>query len=159
MTNYIEQANQQQISIETKITPELLSDVPVNWVGGSRWTFDRGAMPGEPFAFLDGDNETSTAAMVEIQTPGRPVFLKFAKLTASCCLGLNSQMKQRGRQSGVSKMSGVCRITHVNNSLASVNSMRLSIRLPTKAVMFSSLRWLQKMSTSTRKESTVTGWK
>lgn len=80
MTNYIEQANQQQISIETKITPELLSDVPVNWVGGSRWTFDRGAMPGEPFAFLDGDNETSTAAMVEIQTPGRPVFFEVRKV-------------------------------------------------------------------------------
>lgn len=45
---------------------------PLRWAGSSRWAFDRGAMPGEPFAFLDGNRETCIAAMVEVQSPGRP---------------------------------------------------------------------------------------
>lgn len=48
------------------------TDSPLNWPGSSRWQFDRGAVPGEAFAFLDGDCETGSAAMVEIQTPARP---------------------------------------------------------------------------------------
>lgn len=48
--------------------------LPINWVGSSRWTMDRGAMPGEPFAFLDGDGEDAAAAMYEMQSPGKPVF-------------------------------------------------------------------------------------
>lgn len=59
---------------------ELQRDSPVSWFGSSRWTFDRGAMPGEPFAFLDGDKDTSVAAMVEIQTPGKPVCYEVRKV-------------------------------------------------------------------------------
>ena len=53
---------------------------PMRWIGSSRWTFDRGAMAGEPFAFLDGDNETSVVAMVEIQTPGKPACYEVRKV-------------------------------------------------------------------------------
>ena len=60
--------------------PVLLSDGPVNWIGSSRWTFDRGAIAGEPFAFLDGDKETSLAVMVEIESPGRTVFFEVRKV-------------------------------------------------------------------------------
>jgi len=38
---------------------------------GPRWTVDPGAMPGEPFQFLDvrdGDLETATAALIELAT-------------------------------------------------------------------------------------------
>ena len=45
--------------------------VEPDWADAARWTFDRGAIPGEPLAFLDGDSESAVAAMVEIQTPGR----------------------------------------------------------------------------------------
>ena len=41
------------------------------WPGSSRWTFDRGAMPGEPFAFLDGDQDSAMAAIFELQSPGK----------------------------------------------------------------------------------------
>jgi hypothetical protein len=58
--------------------PGSISD-PVNWVGCDRWTFDRGAMPGEPFAFLDGDSDTSVAAIIEIHTPGKPVCYEVRK--------------------------------------------------------------------------------
>ena len=51
---------------------QAATDCPRNWPGSSRWQFDRGAMPGEPFAFLDGDSETGIAAMVEIQAPAKP---------------------------------------------------------------------------------------
>jgi hypothetical protein len=44
---------------------------PLIWSGANRWTFDRGAMPGEPFAFLDGDIETAKASMACVQTPGK----------------------------------------------------------------------------------------
>lgn len=45
---------------------------PVIWPDSERWTFDRGAMPGEPFAYLDGDVDTCIAAMVEVQSGGKP---------------------------------------------------------------------------------------
>jgi hypothetical protein len=37
---------------------------------GQRWTTDRGAMPGEPFGFLDGDADTARAAIVEVVHEG-----------------------------------------------------------------------------------------
>lgn len=46
--------------------------LPINWAGSGRWTMDRGAMPGEAFAFLDGDREDAVAAMYEVQSPGKP---------------------------------------------------------------------------------------
>lgn len=46
--------------------------LPINWPGSGRWTMDRGAVPGEPFAYLDGDEDSASASMIEIQTPGRP---------------------------------------------------------------------------------------
>lgn len=49
------------------------SSEPFRWAGSDRWTIDRGAMPGEAFAYLDGDSDTAVAAMVEVQSPGRPV--------------------------------------------------------------------------------------
>ena len=52
--------------------PLVENGLPVTWAGSDRWTFDRGAMPGEPFAFLDGDSESCVAAMVEVLTPGKP---------------------------------------------------------------------------------------
>jgi hypothetical protein len=40
---------------------------------GPRWTGDRGAMPGEPMLYLDGDSpETAKAAIVEEQDPRAP---------------------------------------------------------------------------------------
>lgn len=57
--------------------------VPVNWAGSGRWTFDRGAMPGEPFAFLDGDSESGIAAIVEVQTPGKPATYEVRKIGGS----------------------------------------------------------------------------
>ena len=57
-----------------------LTGGPVNWAGGERWTFDRGAMLGEPFAFLDGDAQNSVAAMFEVQTPGKPTSYEVRKL-------------------------------------------------------------------------------
>ena len=47
------------------------SSSPLIWTGANRWTIDRGAIPGEPFAFLDGDKETAKASMACIQTPGK----------------------------------------------------------------------------------------
>lgn len=38
---------------------------------GDRWEVDRGAVPGEPFAYLDGDTETASAAIVEVEKSGR----------------------------------------------------------------------------------------
>lgn len=49
----------------------IASGAPWNWHGSVRWTFDRGAMPGEPFAFLDGNPEESIAAMFELQSHAR----------------------------------------------------------------------------------------
>ena len=60
------------MQIQSNDVDVAASDSPRNWPGSSRWQFDRGAMPGEPFAFLDGDCETGSAAMVEVQTPARP---------------------------------------------------------------------------------------
>lgn len=48
------------------------SSSPVTWEGAKRWTMDRGAMPGEPFAFLDGDKETCCAVMYEINSTVKP---------------------------------------------------------------------------------------
>lgn len=61
--------------------PELVtsSDGPARWPGSARWLFDRGAIPGEPFAFLDGDCDTAVAAMVEIHTPGKPAWYEVRK--------------------------------------------------------------------------------
>lgn len=39
-------------------------------VPGERWTTDRGAMPGEAFAWMDGDHETGRAAMFELADSG-----------------------------------------------------------------------------------------
>jgi hypothetical protein len=39
---------------------------------GDRWTADRGAMPGEPAWFLDGDSEDAKAAITEVQDPRDP---------------------------------------------------------------------------------------
>ena len=50
----------------------IFEDCPIIFAGSQRWTFDRGAMPGEPFAYLDGGSEDAAASMVEVQTPGRP---------------------------------------------------------------------------------------
>ncbi len=36
---------------------------------GPRWTADRGAIPGEPSQFLDGDAQDAKAAITEIETP------------------------------------------------------------------------------------------
>lgn len=49
---------------------------PVNWAGNKRWLIDRGAIPGEAFAFLDGDHETAIAAMFEIQPPGQAAYFE-----------------------------------------------------------------------------------
>ena len=55
---------------------------PINFhSGGDRWTFDRGAMPGEPFGFLDvvdGDLDTAVAAIREMQVPGKVSFFEVA---------------------------------------------------------------------------------
>lgn len=53
---------------------EQPSAEPLAFDGGGRWTNDRGAMPGEPFAYLDGDQETAVAAMREIQVAGQGCF-------------------------------------------------------------------------------------
>lgn len=65
---------------ETIDASASMGDGPLRWVGSSRWKFDRGAIAGEPFAFLDGDNETSVIAMVEIQTPGKPACYEVRKV-------------------------------------------------------------------------------
>jgi hypothetical protein len=52
--------------------PTRPSDMP-SPPPGERWSADRGAMPGEPFAFLDGDSETAVAAMRETEVPGKGV--------------------------------------------------------------------------------------
>lgn len=39
--------------------------------GGDRWTQNRGAIPGEPVAFLDGDDDTAKAAVIEVLQEGR----------------------------------------------------------------------------------------
>lgn len=54
-------------------------DSPLIWSGSQRWTLDRGAMPGEPFAYLDGNDENSVAAMFEIQSPGKPEIYEVRK--------------------------------------------------------------------------------
>jgi len=41
---------------------------------GPRWHVDRGAMPGEPFAFLDGDEQSAVAAIFEIHSDGNVHF-------------------------------------------------------------------------------------
>lgn len=46
------------------------SDMPAQ-APGDRWTTDRGAMPGEPFAFLDGGPDDAIAAMREVVHEGR----------------------------------------------------------------------------------------
>lgn len=48
-----------------------MTDSPLCWNESKRWAIDRGAMPGEPFAFLDGDSETAEAVMVEVENPGK----------------------------------------------------------------------------------------
>ena len=49
------------------ITPkpiEKISAAPITPTG-DRWTPNRGSMPGEPFAYLDGDEETGKIALIE----------------------------------------------------------------------------------------------
>jgi N12 class adenine-specific DNA methylase len=50
---------------ELRPEPHEVSDAPVT-PPGDRWTGDRGAIPGEPSMFLDGDAETAKAAIVEV---------------------------------------------------------------------------------------------
>jgi N12 class adenine-specific DNA methylase/tRNA1(Val) A37 N6-methylase TrmN6 len=58
---------------QQQLAPELdtqVADGPTHGAG-ERWTHDRGAMPGEPFAYLDGDADTAKAAMREVEVPGK----------------------------------------------------------------------------------------
>lgn len=54
---------------------EQISAAPMN-AGGKRWISDRGAMPGEPAHFLDGDADTAKAAIFEIDIPGKGVLFE-----------------------------------------------------------------------------------
>ncbi len=58
-----------------QLTPEIVEQPHADpqRVPGDRWQSDRGAMPGEPMAFLDGDEDTAKAVMVQIETPGKGV--------------------------------------------------------------------------------------
>lgn len=59
---------------ELRPEPHEVSEVPVS-PPGDRWTGDRGAIPGEPSHFLDGDAETAKAALVEVpQKEGEAVW-------------------------------------------------------------------------------------
>jgi len=49
---------------------------------GERWDADRGAMPGEPIAFLDGDADTGSAAIVEELVRDAPDFSVFRAVTS-----------------------------------------------------------------------------
>jgi hypothetical protein len=60
----------------SRVTP---SPIPP---AGDRWTSDRGAAPGEPFMFLDGDRETAKAAITEIDDPKNPGRATFEAHTA-----------------------------------------------------------------------------
>lgn len=50
---------------ELRPEPHEVSEAPVS-PPGDRWTGDRGAIPGEPSLFLDGDAKTAKAALVEV---------------------------------------------------------------------------------------------
>lgn len=61
-----------------KLNPDAVAiegDGPIQfYTAGNRWRFDRGAMPGEPFGFLDvvdDDLESAVAAIREVQVPAK----------------------------------------------------------------------------------------
>lgn len=67
-------------AVGQSLTPEIIDKGGANPTPppGPRWWSDRGVMPGEPFAFLDMDEDsgpdTATAAMREIEVPGKGVY-------------------------------------------------------------------------------------
>lgn len=67
-------------AVGQSLTPEIIDEGGADPTPppGPRWWSDRGVMPGEPFAFLDMDEDsgpdTAIAAMREIEVPGRGVY-------------------------------------------------------------------------------------
>jgi hypothetical protein len=104
--------------VTSSLHPECLAnegDGPRHFHSGTdRWTFDRGAMPGEPFALLDvadGDLESAVAVMREVQVPGKGVFFEV--------VDRDGGMLSTGSSAGQAATLAIDRLTMMHRDLAS----------------------------------------